>query len=46
MVELIGLIKYYCGMDWLVETLTSKIKGRKGCEIFIGLTARPYRGQH
>lgn len=29
---IIGLIKYYGGIEWLVEKLTSKIKDRKGAE--------------
>ena len=34
---LIELIKYYGGIEWLVEALKSKIKGRKSCEYFISL---------
>lgn len=33
---LIGLIKYYGGIDWLVESITNKIKERKGAEYWIG----------
>lgn len=29
---LIGLIKYYGGTQWLIETITKKIKDRKGAE--------------
>lgn len=29
---LIGLIRYYGGVEWLIETITSKIKDRKGAE--------------
>jgi len=41
---LIELIKYYGGMEWLIETLTSKIKGRKSCETIIGLTTLALSG--
>lgn len=34
---LIGLIKYYGGVDWLVNTIVSRIKDRKGAEYGIGL---------
>ncbi|MDR3259081.1 MAG: Na+/H+ antiporter NhaC family protein [Fusobacteriaceae bacterium] len=34
---LIGLIKYYGGVDWLVNTIVSKINERKGAEYGIGL---------
>lgn len=33
---LIGLIKYYGGIDWLVESITRKIGERKGAEYGIG----------
>lgn len=32
---LIGLIKYYGGVEWLIEKITSKIKDRKGAEYSI-----------
>jgi Na+/H+ antiporter NhaC len=32
---LIALVRYYGGIDWLLRTLTAKIKGRKGCEYII-----------
>lgn len=41
---LIELIKYYGGMEWLVDTLTAKIKGRRSCETIIGLTALSLAG--
>ena len=34
---LIGLIKYYGGVDWLVESITKKMKERKDAEYGIGL---------
>ncbi|WP_462425568.1 Na+/H+ antiporter NhaC family protein [Fusobacterium varium] len=34
---LIGLIKYYGGVDWLVNSIVSRIKERKGAEYGIGL---------
>lgn len=34
---LIELIKYYGGIEWLVNTLTAKIKGRKSTEYIISL---------
>lgn len=34
---LIELIKYYGGIDWLVNTMSSKIASRKGCEYIISL---------
>lgn len=34
---LIGLIKYYGGIDWLVNTLTSKMNQRRDAEYGIGL---------
>lgn len=34
---LIGLIKYYGGIDWLINKITSRIKNRKGAEYGIGL---------
>lgn len=34
---LIELIKYYGGIDWLVNTLAAKIHSRKTCEYFISL---------
>lgn len=34
---LIGLIKYYGGVDWLVEGITKKMKERKDAEYGIGL---------
>ena len=34
---LIGLIKYYGGVDWLVNGIVSRIKERKGAEYGIGL---------
>lgn len=33
----IGLVKFNGGIDWLVETATSKIKDRKGAEYIISL---------
>jgi Na+/H+ antiporter NhaC len=41
---LIELIKYYGGIEWLVTTLTEKIKSRKSCEKIIGLTAMALSG--
>lgn len=32
---LIGLIRYYGGIEWLVETMTQKIKSKKACEYII-----------
>lgn len=34
---LIGLVKYYGGIEWLVNSITSKIKNRKNAEYGIGL---------
>ncbi len=34
---IIGLIRYYGGVEWIVEAITSKIKSRKGAEYGIGL---------
>ncbi|WP_029409749.1 Na+/H+ antiporter NhaC family protein [Treponema pedis] len=34
---LIGLIKYYGGVDWLINKITSKIKNRKGAEYGIAV---------
>lgn len=34
---IIGLVRYYGGVDWLVGVLTSRIKDRKGAEYGIGL---------
>ncbi|RDY24358.1 Na+/H+ antiporter NhaC family protein [Romboutsia maritimum] len=36
---LIGLIKHYGGIEWLIEKITSKIKDRKGAEYGIGILA-------
>lgn len=36
---LIGLVKHYDGIDWLIEKITSSIKDRKGAEYGIGLLA-------
>lgn len=33
---LVGLVSYYGGVQWLVETVTAKIKGRKSCECIVG----------
>ena len=34
---LIGLIKYYGGIDWLINAITSRINSRRGAEYSIGL---------
>lgn len=34
---LIGLVEYYGGIAWLVRTIASKIRSRRGCECIIGL---------
>ena len=34
---LVGLVDYYGGIAWLVHTIASKIKNRRGCECIIGL---------
>lgn len=34
---LIALVRYYGGITWLVETLSEKIAGRKGCEYVLSL---------
>lgn len=41
---MIELIKYYGGIDWLVEVLKSKISGRKSCEYFISLISMSVSG--
>ncbi|MCQ8213683.1 Na+/H+ antiporter NhaC family protein, partial [Cetobacterium somerae] len=41
---MIELIKYYGGIDWLVEILKSKINGRKSCEYFISLISMTVSG--
>ena len=41
---LIELIKYYGGLEWLVEALKTKIKGRKSCEYFISLISMTISG--
>lgn len=41
---LIELIKYYGGIEWLVQTITNKIKGRKSCEYFISLISMTISG--
>lgn len=41
---LIELIKYYGGIDWLVNTLSAKIKSRKTCEYFISLISLAIAG--
>lgn len=34
---LIGLVEHYGGIEWLVRTISSKIKNKKACETIIGL---------
>ena len=34
---IIGLIRHYGGIEWIVETIASKIKNRRGAEYGIGL---------
>ncbi|MGM9533527.1 Na+/H+ antiporter NhaC family protein [Intestinibacter sp.] len=34
---LIGLVEYYGGVDWLINTVSKKIHNRRGCESIIGL---------
>ncbi len=34
---LIGLIRYYGGIDWLVNTMTAKIKSSKTCQYFLSI---------
>lgn len=41
---LIQLIEYYGGIDWLLEALTNKIKGAKGCEYLISLVTGAISG--
>lgn len=36
---LIGLIRYYGGVEWLIDSITSKIKDRKGAEYGIAFLA-------
>lgn len=41
---LIGLIRYYGGIEWLVETMTAKIKSKKACEYIISLISLAIAG--
>lgn len=34
---LIGLVEYYGGIEWLVRSISEKIKNKKACETIIGL---------
>lgn len=33
---LVGMVSYYGGVQWLVDNVTKKIKGRKSCEFIVG----------
>lgn len=41
---LIELIKYYGGLEWLVKTMSEKIKTRKSCEYLISLVCMAISG--
>ena len=41
---LIELIRYYGGIDWLVHTMTEKIRSRKSCEYLISLISMAISG--
>lgn len=41
---LIELIRYYGGIDWLVRTMTEKIRSRKSCEYLISLISMAISG--
>lgn len=41
---LIELIRYYGGIDWLVQTMTEKIRSRKSCEYLISLISMAISG--
>ena len=41
---MIGLIRYYGGIDWLVDTMTKKIRSRKSCEYIISLISMAISG--
>jgi Na+/H+ antiporter NhaC len=41
---LIELIRFYGGIDWLVDTLSARIKSRKTCEYFISLISLAIAG--
>ena len=34
---LVGLVRYYGGLDWMVEKLTKPVKGEKSCEYIVML---------
>lgn len=34
---LVGLVRYYGGVEWMVEKITSLIKGKKSCEYVVGI---------
>ena len=41
---LIALVRHYGGITWLIDTLSKKISGRKGCEYVISLISMAIAG--
>ncbi|MGN0421356.1 MAG: Na+/H+ antiporter NhaC family protein [Lachnospiraceae bacterium] len=41
---LIGLVEYYGGISWMIQTISGKIRSKRGCESIIGLLAMAVSG--